>query len=90
MSERDVAQEERAGLEALEDLCAAAPESPRSAPLRAALAGLRRENGRLRAALEEAGLQQEWVLGSVVKSSEADKAQLVAGLRCAPAFQPFV
>lgn len=78
-------QEERAGLEALEDLCATAPESPRSAPLRAALEGLRRENGRLRAALEEAGLQQEWVLGSVVKSSEADKAQLVAGLRCAPA-----
>ena len=83
VSEHVAAQEERAGLEALEDLCAAAPESPRSAPLRAALAGLRRENGRLRAALEEAGLQQEWVLGSVVKSSEADKAQLVAGLRCA-------
>ncbi|KAK9834159.1 hypothetical protein WJX81_003591 [Elliptochloris bilobata] len=74
-------QEDRAGLEALEDLCAAAPESPRSAPLRAALEGLRRENTRLRAALEEAGLQQEWVLGSVVKSSEAGKAQLVHGLR---------
>lgn len=70
-------------LAALEDLCAAAPESPRSVPLRAALEGLRRENARLRAALEEAGLQQEWVLGSVVKSSEAEKAQLADGLRCA-------
>ncbi len=79
------AQAERAELAALEELCAAAPESPRSAPLREALEGLARENARLRAALEEAGLQQEWVLGSVVKSSEADKAQLAKGLRCARA-----
>lgn len=79
------AQAERAELAALEELCAAAPESPRSAPLREALEGLARENARLRAALEEAGLQQEWVLGSVVKSSEADKAQLARGLRCARA-----
>lgn len=60
-----------------------APEtSPKAGPtLKERLAEALREIERLQAALEEANQQQEWVLGNVVKISEAEKEELTRALQ---------
>ena len=56
--------------------------SPKAVPLlKERLAEALREIERLRAALEEANQQQEWVLGNVVKNSEAEKEELTRALQ---------
>jgi hypothetical protein len=52
-----------------------------AASLKDRLAEALREIERLRAALEEANQQQEWVLGNVVKNSEAEKEELSRALQ---------
>lgn len=56
-------------------------ESLRPATLKTRLAEALREIERLQAALEEANQQQEWVLGNVVKNSEAEKEELTKALQ---------
>ncbi len=59
--------------------------APKEAPtLKERLAEALREIERLQAALEEANQQQEWVLGNVVKISEAEKEELSRALQSVP------